>query len=93
MIRVTVDLEPFGMTINKKTLAEIRIWNSTGRGYTAKHNYEYEALEPNPLGGNPILAKGSIRKYKRDQPVLNLVTKVLEDIYARENTGTGTEDS
>lgn len=93
MIRVTVDLEPFGMTINKKTLAEIRIWNATARGLTTKHDYEYEALEPNPLGGGPIMARGSIRKYDRDQPVLNLVTKVLEDIYARENTRVGTKNS
>lgn len=84
MIRVTIDLEPFGMTINKKTLAEVRIWNSTTKGLAAKHNYEYEALEPNPMGrSGPIMARGSIRGYDREQPVMNLVTKVLEDIHAR----------
>ena len=30
MIRVKVELEPYGMQINGKQLAEVRIWNSTG---------------------------------------------------------------
>ena len=79
MIRVKVDLEPFGMTINGKQLAELRIWNSTGRGYTAKHNYEYELMEPNPLVGPAIIRRGSIKGYDREQPVFNLVSKVLQD--------------
>lgn len=80
MIRVKVDLEPFGMTINGKQLAEVRIWNSTGRGYTAKHNYEYEMIEPNPIGDvDPVMCRGSIKGYDREQPVLNLVSKVLQD--------------
>ena len=79
MIRVKVDLEPFGMTINGKQLAELRIWNSTGRGYTAKHNYEYELMEPNPLAGPAIIRRGSIKGYDREQPVFNLVSKVLQD--------------
>jgi hypothetical protein len=79
MIRVKVDLEPFGMTINGKQLAEIRIWNSTGKGLTTKHNYEYELMEPNPLVGDPIMARGSITGYNRKQPVLNLVMEALQD--------------
>ena len=79
MIRVKVDLEPFGMTINGKQLAEIRIWNATGKGLTSKHNYEYELMEPNPLVGNPIMARGSITGYNRQQPVLNLVMEALQD--------------
>ena len=79
MIRVKVDLEPFGMTINGKQLAEIRIWNATGKGLTSKHNYEYELMEPNPLVGNPIMARGSITGYNRKQPVLNLVMEALQD--------------
>jgi len=79
MIRVKVDLEPFGMTINGKQLAEVRIWNSTGRGYTSKHNYEYELIEPNPLVGDPVMCRGSLTGYDREQPVLNLVSKVLQD--------------
>lgn len=85
MIRVKIELEPFGMTINGKQLAEIRIWNSTGRGYTAKHNYEYEMMEPNPLVGPSIIRRGSIKGYNRDQPVLNLIQTVLEDAHVQEN--------
>jgi len=85
MIRVKIELEPFGMTINGKQLAEIRIWNSTGRGYTAKHNYEYEMMEPNPLAGPSIIRRGSIKGYNRDQPVLNLIQTVLEDAHVRED--------
>ena len=79
MIRVKVDLEPFGMTINGKQLAEIRIWNSTGEGYTSKHNYEYEMIEPNPLAGDPVMCRGSIKRYNRYQPVFNLISEVLQD--------------
>ena len=79
MIRVKVDLEPFGMTINGKQLAELRIWNATGKGLTSKHNYEYELMEPNPLVGDPIMARGSITGYDRQQPVLNLVMEALQD--------------
>ena len=79
MIRVKVDLEPFGMTINGKQLAELRIWNATGKGLTSKHNYEYELMEPNPLVGDPIMARGSIIGYDRKQPVLNLVMEALQD--------------
>jgi len=79
MIRVKVDLEPFGMTINGKQLAEIRIWNSTGKGLTSKHNYEYELIEPNPLVGPAIIRRGSITGYNRDQPVVSLVSKVLQE--------------
>jgi hypothetical protein len=79
MIRVKVELEPFGMTIGGKQLAEIRIWNSTARGLTSKHNYEYEMLEPNPLDGDPVMCRGSIKGYDRQQPVLNLVSKVLQE--------------
>jgi len=79
MIRVKVDLEPFGMTINGKQLAEIRIWNSTGEGYTSKHNYEYEMIEPNPIAGDPVMCRGSIKGYNRHQPVFNLISEVLQD--------------
>lgn len=85
MIRVKIELEPFGMTINGKQLAEIRIWNSTGRGYAAKHNYEYEMMEPSPLAGPSIIRRGSITKYDRDQPVLNLIKTVLEDANVTQN--------
>ena len=79
MLRVKVDLEPFGMTINGKQLAEVRIWNSTGRGLTSKHNYEYELMEPSPLVGPAIIRRGSLTGYDREQPVLNLVSKVLQE--------------
>jgi len=80
MIRVKVELEPYGMTIGSKTLAEIRIWNTTSRGISTNHSYEYEVYEPTPISGNPIRKHGSIRKYDRMQPVVNLVKAVLEDI-------------
>lgn len=79
MLRVKVELEPFGMTINGKQLAEVRIWNSTGKGLTSKHNYEYELIEPNPLVGPAIIRRGSIVGYNREQPVVNLVSKVLQE--------------
>ena len=80
MLRIKVEIEPYGMTIDKKTLAEIRIWNTTGGGYTDTHQYEYEIYEPKPLAGKPISKKGSIKKYNRKQPVINLLKKVLEDM-------------
>jgi len=80
MIRVKVELEPHGMTINSKTLAEIRIWNTTARGLAGSHSYEYEVYEPAPLNGNPILKKGGITKYNRNQPVIELLKKVLTDL-------------
>jgi len=79
MLRVKVELEPFGMTIGGKQLAEIRIWNTTGRGYTGSHNYEYEIYEPTPLTGEPLMKRGSISKYDRNQPVIELIKQVLND--------------
>jgi hypothetical protein len=79
MIRVKIELEPYGMTINGKSLAEIRIWNSTGKGFTGSHNYEYEIYEPEPLVGKPIVKRGSIYKYDRQQPVIELLKTVLTD--------------
>lgn len=80
MLRVKIELEPFGMTINSKTLAEIKIWNTTGAGFTAKHNYEYEMLEPAPMGHDgPIMKRGSIKGYDRNQPVTELLKLVLTD--------------
>ena len=80
MIRIKVDLEPFGMTIEGKQLAEIRIWNSTGKGLASSHNYEYEVYEPSPLAGKPIMKRGNITKYDRQQPVVELLKTVLNDI-------------
>ena len=79
MIRVKIELEPYGMTIGGKQLAEIRIWNSTGKGFTGSHNYEYEIYEPTPLTGEPVMKRGSIRKYDRQQPVIELLKTVLTD--------------
>jgi len=79
MIRVKIELEPYGMTINGKSLAEIRIWNTTARGLTSNHSYEYEIYEPTPITGEPIVKSGKITKYDRMQPVINLVKQVLED--------------
>jgi hypothetical protein len=78
MLRVKV--EPFGMTIGGKQLAEIRIWNATGKGLTTKHNYEYEIYEPSPLNGEPVMKRGSIKGYDRQQPVINLVKEVLTNL-------------
>jgi hypothetical protein len=80
MLRVKVELEPYGMTIGGKQLAEIRIWNATGKGLTAKHNYEYEVYEPSPLNGEPIMKRGSLKGYDRQQPVINLVKEVLTNL-------------
>ena len=80
MIRVKVELEPYGMTINSKTLAEIRIWNTTARGLTGSHSYEYEIYEPEPLVGKPIIKKGGLSKYNRQQPVVELLKAVLNEL-------------
>lgn len=85
MIRVKIDLEPYGMTIGGKTLAEIRIWNATGRGLSSTHTYEYEIYEPSPISGSPIKKHGTISKYDRMQPVVNLVQKVLQDSNVKAN--------
>jgi hypothetical protein len=79
MLRVKIELEPFGMTIGGKQLAEIRIWNTTGKGFTAKHNYDYEIYEPEPIAGSPVIKRGSIRGYDRNKPVTELLKKVLTD--------------
>lgn len=80
MLRVKVELEPFGRTIGGKQLAEIRIWNTTGKGFTAKHNYEYEIVEPEPIDGYaPYIRKGTIRGYDRNQPVVELLKAVLNN--------------
>ena len=79
MLRIKVELEPYGMTINSKQLAEIKIWNTTGRGFSGHHNYEYEVFEPTPLNGEPIMRRGSITKYDRNQPVIELIKRVLND--------------
>ena len=70
MIKVTIELLPFGMEEVKRTIAEGTIYN-TGEGTKEVGNYNYV------LSG----IKGTIEGHKRTDPVWKLLYLILRKEY------------
>lgn len=77
MIKITVELWPFGSETGKKTLAEARIWND-GCGSPFLGSYGYELLDK---GGN-VKRAGFLGEFKRQKfSVWWLVAAVMREAF------------
>ncbi len=71
MLRITIELVPFGYEDMKRTIAGITIINN-GTGTNEYGNYEYELVDDR---GDSI--KGKLKDHERDQSVFKIVQAVL----------------
>jgi hypothetical protein len=78
MIRVTVELVPFGREEDKITLASGEIVNNLlGTKQYGSYNYIFNYKTAND---KPVVSSGILRNHLRADNVLRLVKKVLEKI-------------
>lgn len=80
MLRIIIELHPFGDSRRKTEIATMDLWN-TGKcpGPVA----EYEAasiIEPSPWNDNPELRGGKVVGHQRNLPVWTLVAKMLKEL-------------
>ena len=77
MIKITVELWPFGDESNKKTIATAKIWNDgTGSPFTGSYGYELSGAN------NQEMKVGFLGEYKRrDFHVWWLIAAVLREAF------------
>jgi len=73
MIRITIELLPFGLEKNKKTLASMKIWNDA-TGTKTMGNYKYI------MNLSRKWKSGEIKKFPRQRlNVWYLINRILRD--------------
>lgn len=78
MLRITVELVPYGIEKNVRTLGVMTVWNEGPRSRTGVHyNYGYKIKETKPLTGIPVDIDGQITGYNRVNPVWLLISRIL----------------
>jgi len=83
MIKVTVELCPFGSEKNKETLAEMKIWNDA-TGTKSIGNYCYKIFKKHSK--TQIWRLGEVKNFKRLQlGVWDLLYLVLKDAVGDRN--------
>lgn len=77
MLEIKVDLIPFGIESNKKTLGSITIINN-GTGTSIKGNYSYQ-IQQNKIGKNKVkIIEGVLLNYSRTKgSVFGLIREIL----------------
>lgn len=80
MIKIIVELHPFGDESKKRILGIMKIWND-GTGSKTWGNYRYRIINPS---GRRML-HGEIKKFKRTLNVWNLLHTILKNIIEKEN--------
>ena len=75
MIRITIELFPFGDKSEAKELAQFNIAN-IGKDAHGLTKYLYSIQEPEPLQGDPIDISGIV-KFKRQASTLSFLRKLL----------------
>lgn len=79
MLKIIIELHPFGRAENKTTIAEMALWN-TGDGDRDMGNYQGQA----EIGDSPWNRKeirgGRVLNHPRSAPVWNLVAKMLHQM-------------
>lgn len=86
MIRVDIDLIPYGVESRKQNLRRLLIWNNgTGDDYSG--NYEYYLLNsgvdkkhPDECISDDIDMHGKIYDHRRDSGVVRLLQLVMADL-------------
>lgn len=85
MIRVTVELWPFGWETNKRTIAVLDVYND-GTGTPERGNYKFRVYR-RPGVKRPLSAKGrsgEVKNYPRQAyPVWELIRRVLNEARGR----------
>ena len=76
MLDVKVDLNPYGLDVNTKTIARILIANVTQDSRANKHKYLFLIHEP-VYQGTDIF--GIVSDWDRDQSVVDLLGACLEE--------------
>ena len=78
MLRVTVELVPFGRQERATPIAVMVIGNIgiDEKGYS----YSYIYKEPKPIVGPPISISGILTGYDRNNNVMNLLREILTNI-------------
>lgn len=80
MLRITVELIPWGEESKKKTIAQAEIWNTLDR---TKEGYSYGyKIEEGP--GNPYSIEnqgGTVIGHNRNSSVWKLINRVIEDVF------------
>ena len=77
MLRVTVELVPFGLETMKKAILTTTIAN-VGKAGPDSYNYYYSLTGETWQGKSPD-AEGDILNHDRNQPLVNLLAEVFKD--------------
>ena len=75
MLKVTVELLPFGQESGRKTLLEVDIGNIGPAGFD-KYNYSYN-ISGDPWRGVDPYTSGHVFGYDRNKPLVNLLSEVF----------------
>jgi hypothetical protein len=80
MIRITVEMVPFGIEDAARVIAKARIWN-TGKGTTKSGNYKGEIYHDMCSMEEPWLT-GEVKKFPRTkQNVWHLLYRLLQNMF------------
>jgi len=77
MIKITVELHPFGLESEKRTLLEGIIWNDAS-GTLEVGNYKYT------MHKDKKIFNGEVKNHNRAEPVQNLLMNVFNNISKKE---------
>jgi len=85
MLKIKLELHPFGDESRKQTLGELDIWNK-GTGTVTIGDYGYRIDENESVFADAIEGEGDIDDWRRDNPGFLLVWKALDDYFSREDS-------
>jgi hypothetical protein len=80
MLRVTVELVPFGDESRKSVIASARIWNEGYKMDDRFYNYGYCYEELNPIDGKGPIVHADTVTSLRVRPVCELIGAVMWDV-------------
>jgi hypothetical protein len=83
MLKIKLELHPFGDSSRKRTLGELDIWNK-GTGDQMFGDYGYRINESESQFAQAVEGEGEIDDWKRDNPGFLLVWRALEDYFSKE---------
>lgn len=80
MIKIIVEIHPFGDASKARTVASMDLWND-GSGHGSVGNYEaHSIIEPSPWNPNQEKRGGKVIDHPRMQPIWTLVFKMLSQM-------------
>jgi hypothetical protein len=79
MLKIKIELWPFGDETRKREIASMDLWND-GTGNVYNGNYEGKASVPASIYSEKQEAHGIVSKYDRQQNVWNLVARMLKSM-------------